>query len=943
MTDSPSPLGRDVFNASAPDPAGVFIATSPPLAYFWPLMRAFLVGIVLVVMCGSSASGQATGFVQQIGFQNQYRPSGWTPLLVNLQSTISDAAEYQIQVRQEDLDRDRVVFRRDIVLNPQKQELFWVYFLAQPRGLGEGTPADLAKLLDVRLCSKVDGKPLVKLNIQFGIQNLDPPREGYGAQRGVKLVLCVTDGPAAPPAREFADAYGTTEDVVLTRVSAFDLPENVLGYDAVDAVVWFDADAGKMTTGGSRRLAALTEYVRDGGRLVVCQPTEKFKIEALADLVPVEMKDAAGDWLIDVREKKDLRPVRDLARYAIARGDKINVFVQDDKDRADLAAAQEAGWNMLEKEKGPFQVAFAKPKPGAVGEEWIDWKGDGSQRSPWLVRQPFGLGAVTWVAQDLGDARITGRGSSGWPYVWDRVLGHRNVDMRVAAEADPSGKAEFQQQAASVYRPEGAVDLGAALLSGMEHTGRAGGLIFLAGVFFVGYWLVAGPVSYLVLAGKKRTDLSWTIFGASALVATLLTIGVVRLVLRGDAELHHVSLVRLMPAGKDADGNTLSRAVIDSRIGLYIPRDYSGANQGAPVKLLDNDEQAVSYVTPFSVHPLHQTNAPDFPAYLEYQIPVRDNPLTEPVQVGIPYRSTLKKLQARWAGHLKGGVDVAAGPAEQVTPRLVPGDKQRDVADAQGKTTKVRHGTINGVLVNRTGSNLAHVFIVFHHPGLYGGGISRDGVLYLPDWADGAALDLGRRYNEAAYFQPPGSAGGAVMPGGGNTKAIRGQLGGVAGFEQFWFSGIRNNSMGSDAFDDARGEFIRAFPMLSLYDRLEPQKNDVQNSRERVEVLRRAARGWDVSEQVAAGQLVVLALAGRPGAAVGESPLPFPMEVEGDVVTGTGTTFYQFSLPLGRGELPPAWESEREQLEDESAEDAGGPPPGDGPPAGDGPEVEVER
>jgi hypothetical protein len=53
----------------------------------------------------------------------------------------------QPDVRQEDLDRDRVIFQRDIVLNPNKQEQFWIYFMAQPRGLPQNSAAELDKIL----------------------------------------------------------------------------------------------------------------------------------------------------------------------------------------------------------------------------------------------------------------------------------------------------------------------------------------------------------------------------------------------------------------------------------------------------------------------------------------------------------------------------------------------------------------------------------------------------------------------------------------------------------------------------------------------------------------------------------------------------------------------------------------------------------------------------
>src|SRR6185369_11604461 len=207
-------------------------------------------------------------------------------------------------------------------------------------------------------------------------------------------------------------------------------------------------------------------------------------------------------------------------------------------------------------------------------------------------------------------------------------------------------------------------------LRGMEHEGRAGGLVFLAGVFFIGYWVVAGPVAYLVLAGKKRTELSWTIFAVCAMGATLLTVGVVRLVLRGDAGVHHVSLVRMLGEAPAEDGTPRSRATVTSRIGLYIPRD--GLQQ---VTLLDNDKDAISYITPYSIHPAHQAGSTDFPAYLEYEIPVRDTPLTDPVSVAIPYRSTLKKLGARWVGHVSGGIEVKPGNAAN-KPHLVPIDKK---------------------------------------------------------------------------------------------------------------------------------------------------------------------------------------------------------------------------------------------------------------------------
>jgi hypothetical protein len=853
-------------------------------------MRSFLAGIFLAIFCAPVALGQATGFVEKIGFGKAYRPYGWTPMLVNLTSTIGDPAEYEIQVRQEDLDRDRVIFRRDIVLNPNKQEQFGVYFMAQPRGFDDATPASLNKLLDVRLCTK-SGKPLVQLKIQDQLQTLDPPRQAFQQVRGQQLILMVTDGTGAgstPAMREYAGAIGLSEDIHHVPVTPFDLPESVMGYDAVDAVVWLDADSNNLTTGGSRRLAALTDYVRNGGRFIVCQAPERFKLENLADLLPVETKNSNGDWVIDIRDKADLEPIRSIAKY------RTNSF----GDAAEqLRVQQNYDWDKVQK-RGPFKVAFAKLRDGAVGEQWMDWKGDGSEVSPWIARRALGMGSVTWVAQDLGNRTITGRDASGWSYVWDVVLGQRNIDMRSPNETD--GDAKYAQEARARYATSNAVDLGASLLDAMNHEGRAGGLMFLAGVFFVGYWVVAGPVAYFVLLGKKRTELSWTIFAASALAATLLTVGVVRLVLRGDASVHHLTLVRMIADGRSDDGSMpMSRAIIDSRIGLYIPRDYSNPGQGAPVALEGNDKNALSYVTPFSIHPAHNPSSTDFPAYLEYDVPVRDAPLTEQVLVKVPYRSTLKKLQAHWVGRVEGGVEVAVGKAggfDASKPKLLP----------LGNKRTGQRGTISGLLTNKTGVGLAHVYFVFNYPPLFEGGRMVDQILSMPTWKNGETKDLGYEWVNS-FGLPSGTVGekNVATPGGGNLYAISGFIVGYTGlgasdWAMFWYSGLHASTM-NDQFNDARSEYVRAFPMLSLFQRVAPAQN--VTGTDRVEVLRRNAREFDVSDLVAAGQLVILATAGAPGA-IDHSPLPYPLDAEGDRMLGSGTTFYQFAMPLDRSELP---------------------------------------
>ena len=135
-------------------------------------MRSFLAGFLLLLL-PTLALAQARGEVESIGFQGLYRPGCWTPMVVKLVPTTGGNFTGRIEVIQEDLDRDQVIFTRQISLsgNPPNgspvEQRFWMYFMPQPKkGEGElNESVNIDKLTDivkVRLCSD-SGKELVKL------------------------------------------------------------------------------------------------------------------------------------------------------------------------------------------------------------------------------------------------------------------------------------------------------------------------------------------------------------------------------------------------------------------------------------------------------------------------------------------------------------------------------------------------------------------------------------------------------------------------------------------------------------------------------------------------------------------------------------------------------------------------------------------------------------
>ena len=55
------------------------------------------------------------------------------------------------------------------------------------------------------------------------------------------------------------------------------LPDSVIGYDAIDTILWCDADPTQLK---SDQLTALEDFVRRGGKLVISQDTRDEPVAA---------------------------------------------------------------------------------------------------------------------------------------------------------------------------------------------------------------------------------------------------------------------------------------------------------------------------------------------------------------------------------------------------------------------------------------------------------------------------------------------------------------------------------------------------------------------------------------------------------------------------------------------------------------------------------------
>jgi hypothetical protein len=809
-------------------------------------MRLFLAGLLILIL-PTAAWAQAKGQVLSVGFNNRYRPDCWTPMLIQLQSQSEQSTVYQIQIIQEDLDRDKVVFTQEVTLGGNVEgksattENFWVYFRPKPTGKGLPDASQMTNLnnlnaeLKVFLCDR-KGKQISTLPLTATINSIDPYRESLDPRRSRKLVLVVTDGADKARFPDYSQQRGVVEDVEMVPVQPRDLPLNSNGYEAVDGIVWMDADANFLKEGTrSAALDAIHQWVHDGGHLVVCQPPEARKIEPFKDLLPVGGV-LDNEWAIPIVDRKDVDILNQIAH----------------------PNGLGKPWPAM---TGPFKVARVPLREGSNVFEWMPWTDNsGTTFTPYLARRGYGTGACTWIAQDLGSPALTNGATSGWRFIWDRVFDWNN------AQVDEDYKPSINQTP-DVWGEGEWVDLGRTTISGLDNTNKAAWLISIACFFFVVYVLVAGPGVYFFLLSRGRAQQSWFYFGLSAVVATGLTVLLVKAVVRGPPELKHFSISRF------ATGDANQR--IDSRFGLYIPQD--GPQQ---IELNETSPSQDCYITPFAIHPEFISDDDTVSAYSEYEIPVRDTGDSQPLAVSIPYRSTSKKLETKWVGKSRGQIEVAAGNTIKLTAPATTG------------------GYIHGTLTNNTGSDLMDIYLAFKGPDTFETGAASvhdvNWMLYLPQWPSQGQLKIEDMIKPENLIRMDGQG---RKPRTG-TPAYGKLERGVAW--DLYFKQSRENLNSLDY----------ALPMLALFEQLPPWRSEIDSSGQtgkRFELYRRNARGLDLSTALSAGQLVIVGTVKTNGKAT-ETPLPVPLMVDGNPVAGNGTEIIEQVIPLDRSAVdqPPA-------------------------------------
>ena len=802
--------------------------------------------MLLGLLLSGVALGQAEGEVESVGFGGYYRPDCWTSMLIRLRSKTDTAVTLQIRVYQEDMDRDRVVAVKNISLTPSVDgrggdQRFWMYFRPQPVDGGLSDPANggdkktLEQQLKVVLCDS-GGRAISHLPITQVPRRVDTQVQS-GRPLGTRMVLCVNDGMHQPTWHEYDAVDGLSQTPSFIPMQQRDLPEDVRGYEAVDAIVWLNATAPDPHKPAEElKYRAIEDFVRRGGMLVVCQGSEVSQIKGFEGILPVtEMQ---------TRQTDELDPLPQMARMS-----------RPPTTRPDLK----------------YRVGFARARAGAQVEVKKRWGAGGESpavEAPYLARWALGMGCVTWVAQDLSESSIARAVPSGWVYVWDTVLGWRNDPQRIRPNAP---------ELTAYSRTGSSVDVGEAVLRPQSMSRRVSAYVLLAVGFFVVYWVLAGPVMTMALGARKLASLNWFAFGAIALVAAGLSLVVTLIIQSQSPQLEHITLVRVPVEGP---------VTVQSRIGLYVPSD--GTKR---LEIRDFEPRTVNWITPFPIHPwtLAQKSRARFLAMKEYDLPIDDAATVAPVRLDMPWRSTQKQLETNWTGRLECRIDGK--------PMFMPGV----LPELYGVLTNQSGADLKDVYLVYSAPSPAYIRdvpsvdrVVYVPKWPAGQSLELARRLDTKE-----SLRIGRP--DLLGNGLPGSdrvVEGLIEPVHRPADQLRPREGWVNHW--YSDGGLAGGMSEMSGLNDSGSGYRTSLPLLSISARIPPMRNtplpDEGNLKrfrsDRRELLWLNGRAFDVSSAVTAGNLVVLAHS--------DGPMPVPLELDGNKIAGKGVVFYQFVLPLER-------------------------------------------
>lgn len=553
---------------------------------------------MLSLLLACSAQAGVEGRIVQTGFLADtgpcYRRGVWCPLRVEL--TLRGATSFSgaLRVAQPDVDADICVSEVPVTLSGEgSSRTYWLYALPNPAALAVRSDSPFqVSLIDETgatvFLEEPNGAVATRLTERQPAVPLDESE------------ILLLDISAQPLSRLGSAVRDTTEKMRRPVRLARSRPENVpgawFGLEMADHVVWDAADPSALEYS---QVEALIEWVRRGGHLVLAasRTAGVLSQSALGPLLPVEVGPTqTHQTMLDVQRRM-------------------------------LAMDGDQEW------PGGLMVCQTTLRPGARAEIT-------DERLPFLSTSRVGHGSVTFVAAELRDL---------WRIEPETVFEAEADSPTREAQVLRSTKlldALFGLRQASIQGMQGSVVAETDLFENVKRTvdfrSRSGAFMVVAILFVVAYVLTATVVSWQWLKQRDWPHLNWTVFAALVLLASVVSLGAVRVVRGISTELHQLCVVDLTTESHQARATCYFglKTARHTNLDLWLPSDPS----------LPESEQPGSC----ALKPMPPVSRKDPRGFLSPQ-----NYRARPVRArleGVPFRATLKQFVGQWAGVISDGL-----------------------------------------------------------------------------------------------------------------------------------------------------------------------------------------------------------------------------------------------------------------------------------------------
>ncbi len=784
----------------------------------WLLTLAMLFAAVLPA--AAQTADEVTVEAVQYGIGDAARAGDWAGIQVNVLDSAPEQRDILLRVAVRDADGDRANYDRVVTSNPGVEQSFWLY-ARMPFG-SEGDPppvlvfeaieTDEGRVRAGRLLGRYDpriGSTKQIIEPSLGIIAVVGP---YGA--GLDLYNYRVGNISAVP-------FGHELTRVVTGMTIPLLPDHWQGLTAVDALVWTESATSNTEPSAltPERARAIRTWVERGGHLIVVLPPAGDPwfgaAHPLSDLLPEIQRPRRLDGV----DLETLRPLlAESTETPLPRNAVIQSFVP-----APGAAPDEA-----------------RPVLTTPGGDCI------------VIQRLVGSGAVTVVGLDLAAGPLRRFNLPDAEAFWHRVLGRR---------ADIKRPEEFTQQERSDATSRTQVDFDHDISSQIDSTGRAVQGILYGLVVFITYWLVAGPIGFMLLKKRNLQHHAWVGFVGCTAVFTALAWAGATALRPGRVEVTHLTLL------ESVHGQTASRA-----------------RMWASVMLPDYGESTLS-VEPSDTTPdrspdlLAPWNPPGvsglvsgFPDNTGYSINARS-----PGTLTVPTRATVKQVRADFGGQT-GWAGITL---------------QRDPARADDPAITIDGLALSGTIIHDLPGALQDVRVIvcqgqvpLRSPGAAMTGLSPTRTLVFASrfqdgrWQPGEPFDLSTVVNAASI-----------------QDALRGD----------YFRGAVRDGINASSINPTAGrpltDRLVAARFISMF--APPNYNDDRDMVANRQARRFSTHGWDLGRWLTTPCVIVTGFMQVDARDASPDAIPFPLYVNDRAAPAHGLTMVTWIYPLPPS--PPDW------------------------------------